>query len=143
MLDKRDLLTVAAGALLALSVLIFIDGAVMAKRCGESYSFFMYLPQILCYCGGILLQLVNPESLTRDTTSFDDDSEEIRSKATFFVSAVAFFAALALAIWKLINPYSSSSAVWPGVAIVMEVVLLAISFVVLFARKGTDDNDDF
>lgn len=142
MFIKRNVLTTVAGVLFAASVFIYIDGGVVAWRMDLPYSYFMYLPQLLCCLGGILLQLVDLTALSGESSSFGEDTDEIRSKVFFFISSVSFFAAVAVAIWKLVDPYSRSGDWWPGVAILVQVVLLIVTFVTLFLKRWVDEDDD-
>jgi len=73
-----------------------------------------------------------------------DGSGEKRAKILLFVSIMFLFAALIASIWIMIQiwtgPHSLAISSWPGVALVLQNVLIFLSAIVL--RWGTAESDN-
>lgn len=138
---KQPSLVVTAGALFAIAFFILADGCVSAKRSTMSYNFLMWLPAIIGLSGSFVLLFIRPRSLLSPDEYEEYDDSIARTKILFFLASLLFFASICVAIWKMIDPYSNSGADWPGVAILLNALLLVLMNIVLFFARLSGSHD--
>eukprot|EP01087_Luapelamoeba_hula_P007189 TRINITY_DN1746_c1_g1_i1.p1 TRINITY_DN1746_c1_g1~~TRINITY_DN1746_c1_g1_i1.p1 ORF type:complete len:159 (-),score=23.47 TRINITY_DN1746_c1_g1_i1:200-676(-) len=135
-----------AGTLFAVAWLVWIDGAVIATHT-DGYVNPPWYAYIIGVCGTVVFILMNMVSLNHmhpfALMFAHDMSAKVR--AWLFVSFALGFGVLAAAIFVCVDSYGheKGTKVWPGVALVVQNVLLLVSSVLfLFARK-IDEEDDY
>ncbi|CCD12386.1 hypothetical protein, unlikely [Trypanosoma congolense IL3000] len=135
----RLLLQFAAGALFSVSLFVFADGLIMAKRTNLPYNFLMWLPLILMFCGMFILCYVDVRTIS-SRYELLDDSSAVRDKAFFFTSVLFMLSGFAVSLWKAIDPYANNGDLWPGASLVIQSILLMASSALIFFRNSWDDN---
>lgn len=133
-----------AGALFAASVFVFADGCIDARKSPHRYDFSMWLPQITGICAVFLLLFVNPQLVADGHSEYGEASDVQKAKSLFFMGVLLCFASVGTALWKLIDCYSSAPSAWPGVALVVQSLLIvACNAVMFYARSISSDEMDF
>lgn len=142
---KSSSCSIAAGMAFAVALFLIIDGFVFARRALSPYNFFMWLPTLMSLCAMFTFLFVRPEHMLRANSQdrdAEDEYDEIRIKSMIFVGTALFFGALAISVWKLTTPYIDVEAPWPGVALILHVLVLMIGNGFLMAsRAGHTDEE--
>eukprot|EP01061_Rhynchopus_euleeides_P000861 TRINITY_DN10607_c0_g1_i4.p2 TRINITY_DN10607_c0_g1~~TRINITY_DN10607_c0_g1_i4.p2 ORF type:complete len:153 (+),score=48.84 TRINITY_DN10607_c0_g1_i4:162-620(+) len=131
--------SVSSGALFAAGWWWFVDGLVSANQHdGTDFGFQMWLPGIFATLGMIGVNMTNPSDLRED--GLGDDPDVQKAKVFFFFSGLFLFASLVAAVWICIADFGSQSAerttTYPGVAIIMQAVIITISTVLMWVGRG-------
>lgn len=145
----------AAGVTMALAWFMFFDGFQIAKNTGASeYTFVEWVPGLVAMLGFILVSFAVPEHIAGSGddddmlmmgggADFADEGATMRSKFLFLIGYFCNFAGLAVAIWRIVEPYSKddSPSAWPGIALLIQVVLIAASATLcMVGRKKVADD---
>ncbi|KAG8341555.1 hypothetical protein TRVL_07615 [Trypanosoma vivax] len=136
----RVFLQLGAGALFSLSIFVFIDGLVVAKKSENPFNFMMWLPFISMCCGMFVLNFVDAKNIVNNDWPASD-SELSRDKLFFFVAAILMLCGFTIALWKAIDPYSKSSNSWAGVSLVIQSIFLLSCSSLLFYYRIQDEDE--
>ncbi|KAJ9459559.1 Transmembrane protein 50-like protein [Diplonema papillatum] len=132
--------SVAAGVLFSVGWWWFIDGLIIANQGDHHFTFVTWIPGLLSTLGLIGVNMLNPADLREDGLGGDD--EVTRAKVFFFISWLFIFGGLVAAVWICLSDYSqeSTSSNYPGVAIIMQTVVITFASVVFWMRRSGQDD---
>jgi len=133
-----------AGCLFTAAWLIWIDGAVSGNKFSDwkEPPWYFYLPGFISTAVLVMMNMVSLNDLHPFSLMFSEDISH-RVRAWLFVAFAIGFGALGASIWMCVDAYENQSDLkaWPGVALVLQnVIILLSSVLLLFARK-TDEEE--
>lgn len=130
----------AAGSLVAISWTILIDGIIASNRDGgPAFMWFWALPAIFATVTAVLMNLVTSAQLSSSGGIFDDSSST-KVRVWFFLTLTGSLLCLGGALWILIENYTGKAAAWPGVALLLQTIIVtAAGLVFFFARGGRSE----
>ena len=142
--DRRLLFSLISGALFAGAWVIFADGYVFSDRSNEGrvgdqvykpYTFKDWTPGLVGTLAFILVNMMSPNALVDESL---DDRDINLNKCWFFFALLVTFTSLTLAIVFHIDTYSKQSgdASYPGVALIIQTLALAIASLMFFFTRG-------
>lgn len=129
--------TVIAGALFAAAWSIFIDAVIVANQDPDPYyhtTFVAWVPGLLALVGFAVSALT-----TAETMSLRSMHDQYLTAVVTTVGWAASFAASCMAVLLLVlryGPHSSKEPGFVGVAMVTQTNLLALSAILLWARRA-------
>eukprot|EP01112_Ceratiomyxa_fruticulosa_P017325 TRINITY_DN537_c0_g1_i3.p1 TRINITY_DN537_c0_g1~~TRINITY_DN537_c0_g1_i3.p1 ORF type:complete len:147 (-),score=18.67 TRINITY_DN537_c0_g1_i3:109-549(-) len=135
----RTMLAGIAGALYGLGWVVWVDAIVYesVKDLKPEIDWLFYMPGFIATFGLIMQNIVNYEGLRGDSFLSGNYSAQIR--AWLLVSFLVSFGSIAAAIWIMIAkwlPPHNSETQWPGVAMVVQAVVIFISSLLLVWGKN-------
>lgn len=148
----RTILFGLAGASCAIAWFVFFDGLTFAERDGLPYNFVMWLPGIFSLLATFVFMFADPRDLSSDDSADmmmmggggggSSDEKANKARIIFFLGACLSLAALSVAIWKITDTYSSSSESWPGVALILQSLALALMNGLILGGRGYRGEDE-
>eukprot|EP01059_Diplonema_ambulator_P018217 TRINITY_DN30428_c0_g1_i1.p1 TRINITY_DN30428_c0_g1~~TRINITY_DN30428_c0_g1_i1.p1 ORF type:complete len:152 (+),score=35.63 TRINITY_DN30428_c0_g1_i1:52-507(+) len=137
--------SVTAGGLFAVGWWWFVDGVLIAKHEGTHFGFEMTIPGILVTLGLICVNMLRPEDIRDD--GMGDMSDVNKAKTFFFIAWMLIFGGLIAAIWICIADFGNASTTrtttYPGVAIIMQTIVITLAAVIFWMGRGTRNSDVF
>ncbi|KAL6055087.1 hypothetical protein QOT17_015751 [Balamuthia mandrillaris] len=132
-----------AGCLFAAAWLIWIDGALVGNKF-EGFiapKWWFYLPGVVATFVLLMMNMVSLGDLRNQAFFSEEVSKRVR--AWLFVTFAIGFGCIAASIWMSVDLYSNQGGkVWPGVALVMQsILILTSSVILLFTRREEEEED--
>ncbi len=141
-----------AGSCFSLSWFLFADGLAKANEITDAskhFTFVMWLPGLLCMIMIALMALVDISALqgASDDSNmmmggYTDESTNQKARVLFFVAATFGLAGMSVAIWKMADTYNSSDDSWPGVALLLQVIVMMATCAFLVGARTKKTSDD-
>jgi hypothetical protein len=136
-----------AGCLFMAGWLIWIDGAVAGNKFQDFKAppWYFYLPGFITSFVLIMMNLVSLNDLHPFALVFSEDIS-YKVRAWLFVAFALGFGSLGASIWMCVDSYGHEPGdrVWPGVALVLQnVIILFSSVLLLFARKVSEEDEGY
>lgn len=137
MLNPRTIAPVVAGAIYGLSLVMFVDGILIAHKeqmATNRYSFSMWAPAIFATLGCLLMQTVSPAEMKE---------EERRAYSIFFISWLTIFAstigALVIIYISYVGYQHKSSSI-PGKTLLFYTCAAPISSSIIWWCRASNSN---
>lgn len=141
---RPDGFYVGAGAAFSCAWFAFFDGLTIASRDGLPYEFQMWLPGILCLMATVVFMFADPKDIQGEEDfmgGMTDETKQNRAKIIFFMASVLCLAGLSVAIWKLSDTYPNAGTSWPGVALLLQSLLMLIMNGLILAGRAQSNDD--
>ncbi|KAJ4458606.1 hypothetical protein PAPYR_5574 [Paratrimastix pyriformis] len=128
---RKTIFAYLCGALIAIGWWLFIDGAVMGPRTDADWGittgnstvqWAYYFPGVIGNVAGIFFCSLNMNNVNGDSS--DSDCVKMFTKVLYFSLLAIIFAAPLFSIWILITYAIGAKFVWPGIAILLQNLLI-------------------
>eukprot|EP00163_Fabomonas_tropica_P032075 TRINITY_DN7900_c0_g1_i2.p1 TRINITY_DN7900_c0_g1~~TRINITY_DN7900_c0_g1_i2.p1 ORF type:complete len:149 (+),score=8.06 TRINITY_DN7900_c0_g1_i2:21-467(+) len=128
-----------SGILFAAAWWIFIDGCVWARHNDDPQQviFAFYIPGFLSTLALFMMNVINWSEI-KQNSSFGEGVNP-RVKAWLFVAFLMSFSCIVGAVFILIDKFKGGK--WPGIALVLQNVLILASSLLLWFGRGAGSSD--
>jgi len=139
----REAIAAVSGIMFGVGWLILVDGNVYENLVihKQRIEFWYYVPGIIATVALFMTNIVNLEALNPYSWLFED-GVSTRIRAWLFLSFVLNFGAITASIWLLVAKFHTDDQ-WPGIAMVLQSVILFISSLLLMWAKSDKGDTDY
>eukprot|EP00755_Sulcionema_specki_P021865 Sspe_Gene.75131::Locus_46948_Transcript_1_1_Confidence_1.000_Length_638::g.75131::m.75131 len=136
-------LSLLSGVLFGAAWLFFVDGYVIGRQDGNEYEGREWAPGLVGFVAFFMTNLITPQHLQTGSGLDLEENQVNMNKAWFFFSVLVSFTSVILSIWMMIENFSGGSGKkgYPGIALLLQTLLLMMSSAVFFWARGQKKDD--